>query len=152
MAAIGGQWGEWWTLPRLSPQKGGRVPVVCDMVSVVTDLSVTELLCQVQANQVCSVQVRDGLGLVHGGGNQNFVTHWVCLTVPISYSTLPPILGRWWTVPQLVGRPNGSIKNSRTVCITLPAIRGSILSLLQSTRHPITYHNSHSCYHKELPS
>jgi len=57
MAAIGGQWGEWWTLPRLSPQEGAGVAVVCNMVSVVTDLSVTELLCQVQADQVGTVQI-----------------------------------------------------------------------------------------------
>ena len=104
MAADGGQWGEWWTLPRLSPQEGGGVAVVCDMVSVVTDLSVTVLLCQVIHDVVGTVQVADGLGLVRGRGNQDFVTHGVCLTVPISYSTLPPILGRWWTVPQLVGQ------------------------------------------------
>ena len=108
MAAIGGQWGEWWTLPRLSPQKGGRVAVVCDVVSVVTDLSVTEFLCQVQADQVGTVQVTDGLRLMHGRGNQNFVTHWVLLTVPISYSTPPPIPGGEWTVPQLVGQPKVS--------------------------------------------
>ena len=108
MAADGGQWGEWWTLPRLSPQEGGRVAVVCDMVSVVTDLSVTELLCQVQADQVGTVQVTDGLGLVRGRGDQNFVTHWVCLIVPISYSTLPPIPGDEWTPCQLVGRPKVS--------------------------------------------
>ena len=118
MAADGGQWGEWWTLPRLSPQEGGRVAVVCDMVTVVTDLSVTKLLCQVQADQVGTVQVADGLRLIGGRGNQDFVTHWVFLTVPISYSTPPPISGGWWTVPQLVGQPNGSIKNSRTVCIS----------------------------------
>jgi len=83
MASPRGVWGEWWTLPRLSPQEGGRVAVVCDMVSVVTDLSVTELLCQVQADQVGTVQVTDGLGLVRGRGDQDFVTHVVCLTVPV---------------------------------------------------------------------
>ena len=57
MAAIGGQWGEWWTLPRLSPQEGGRVAVVFDMVSVVTDLSVTELLRQVEAEVPCPVGI-----------------------------------------------------------------------------------------------
>jgi hypothetical protein len=63
------------TLPRLSPQEGGRVAVVCNMVSVVTDLGISELLCQVQANQVGTVQVTDGLGLVRGRGNQDLVTH-----------------------------------------------------------------------------
>jgi len=104
MAADGGQWGEWWTLPRLSPQEGGGVAVVCDVMSVVADLSVTKLLCQVQADQVGTVQVADGLRLIGGRGNQDFVTHWVFLTVPISYSTPPPISGGWWTLCQLVGR------------------------------------------------
>jgi len=57
MAADGGQWGEWWTLPRLSPQEGGRVAIVGNMVPVMTDLSITELLCQVQADQVGTVQI-----------------------------------------------------------------------------------------------
>ena len=60
-----------------SPQEGGRVAVVCDVVTVVTDLSVTEFLCQVQADQVGTVQIGHALTLVHGRGNQNFVTH-VC--------------------------------------------------------------------------
>ena len=102
MAADGGQWGEWWTLSRLSPQEGGRVAVVCDVVSVVTDLSVTVLLCQIVADIMGTVQVADGLRLIHGRGNQDFVTHWVLLTVPISYSTPPPILGDEWTLCQLV--------------------------------------------------
>ena len=72
------------TLPTVtSPQEGGGVAIVCDVVSVVTDLSVPELLCQVQADQVGTVQVRDGLRLMHGRGNQDFVTHVVCLTVPV---------------------------------------------------------------------
>ena len=92
-----------------SPQEGGGVAVVCDMVSVVTDLSVTELLCQVVADVMGTVQVQDGLGLVRGRGNQDFVTHVVWLTVPISYSTHPPIPGGWWTVPQLVAAADLSI-------------------------------------------
>ena len=66
-----------------SPQEGGGVAVVCDVVSVVTDLSIPELLCQVQADQVGTVQVRDGLGLVRGRGDKDFVTHVVWLTVPL---------------------------------------------------------------------
>jgi hypothetical protein len=94
------------TLPTVtSPQEGGRVAVVCDMVTVVADLSVPELFGKVQADQVGTVQVTDGLGLMHGRGNQDFVTHWVCLTVPISYSTPPPIPGDEWTPCQLVGQP-----------------------------------------------
>ena len=67
--------------------------IVCDMDAVVTDLSIPELLRQIVADIMSTIQVQNGLGLVHGGGNQDFVTHWVCLTVPISYSTHPPILG-----------------------------------------------------------
>ena len=71
------------TLPTVtSPQKGGGVAVVCDVVSVVTDLSVTELFGKVQADQVGTVQVRDGLRLMHGRGNQDFVTHVVLVDCP----------------------------------------------------------------------
>ena len=66
-----------------SPQEGRRVAVVCDMVPVVADLRVTEFLRQVQADQIGTVQIRDGLGLVRGRGNQDFVTHVVWLTVPL---------------------------------------------------------------------
>ena len=51
--------------------------MVCDVVSVVTDLSIPELLCQVIHQIVGTVQVQNGLGLIRGGGNQDFVTHWV---------------------------------------------------------------------------
>ena len=52
------------------------------MVPVVANLSIPELLCQVQADQVGTVQVRDGLGLVRGRGDKDFVTHVIWLTVP----------------------------------------------------------------------
>ena len=69
MAAIGGQWGEWWTLPRLSPQEGGRVAVVSDDVAEgVTDLSVTEFLREVQAEHHGTVQVRGGFVLLRSRG------------------------------------------------------------------------------------
>ena len=52
MAADGGQWGEWWTLPQLSHQEGGRVAVVSDDVTEgVSDLSVSKLFGEVQAKQ-----------------------------------------------------------------------------------------------------
>ena len=66
-----------------SPQEGGGVAVVCDVVSVVTDLSVPELFGKVQADQVGTVQVADGLRLMHGRGDKDFVTHVVWLTVPV---------------------------------------------------------------------
>jgi len=61
--------GEWWTLPRVSHQEGGRVAVVSDDVTEgVTDLSVTEFLREVQAKQHSTVQVRGGFVLLRSGG------------------------------------------------------------------------------------
>jgi len=57
------------TLPRLSPQEGGRVAVVCNMVPVETDLSVTKLLSEGQAQIVGASLITDGLGLVRGRGD-----------------------------------------------------------------------------------
>ena len=72
------------TLPTVtSPQEGGGVAVVCDVVSVVTDLSVTVLLCQVVADVMGTVQIADGLRLIRGRGDKDFVTHVVLLTVPV---------------------------------------------------------------------
>ena len=79
--------------------------MVCNVDPIMADLSIPELLCQVIHQVVGTVQVQDRLRLIGGRGNQDFVTHWVLLTVPISYSAHPPILGVWWTVPQLVGQP-----------------------------------------------
>ena len=76
MAADGGQWGEWWTLPRLSPQKGGRVPVICDVVSVVTDLSVTELLREVEAEVPRPIGVGGGV-LPRSSGADHVKAHLV---------------------------------------------------------------------------
>ena len=67
----------------MSPQEGSRVAVVCDVVTVVTDLSIPELLCQIVAEIIGTVQIRDGLGLVRGRGDDDFVTHEVWLTVPL---------------------------------------------------------------------
>ena len=66
-----------------SPQERSGVAVVCDMVPVVADLSVPVLLCQVVADVMGTVQVADGLRLMHGRGDKDFVTHVVCLTVPV---------------------------------------------------------------------
>lgn len=65
-----------WTPCQLS-QEGSGVAVVCDMVSVVTDLSIPELLCQVQADQVGTIEIGDRLRLVHRRRDQNFVTHLI---------------------------------------------------------------------------
>ena len=51
--------------------------IVCDVDAVVTDLSIPVLLCQVVADVMGTVQVADGLRLMHGRGNQDFVTHGV---------------------------------------------------------------------------
>ena len=66
-----------------SPQERSGVAVVCDMVPVVADLSVPVLFCQVVADVMGTVQIADGLRLMHGRGDKDFVTHVVCLTVPV---------------------------------------------------------------------
>jgi len=89
------------TLPTVtSPQEGGRVAVVCDMVTVVADLSVPELFGKVQADVMGTVQVQDGLGLIGGRGNQDFVTHWVCLNFSHYRHGVRRFGGAWWTVCQ----------------------------------------------------
>jgi len=59
MASPGGVWGEWWTVPRLSPpvQEGGGVAVVSDHDAILADLSVTELLRQGEAEVPCPVGI-----------------------------------------------------------------------------------------------
>ena len=60
----------------VSDQEGGRVTVVSDDVAEgVTDLSVTELLRQVQAKQHGTVQVRGGFVLLRSRGADNVVSH-----------------------------------------------------------------------------
>ena len=51
--------------------------MVCDVDPIMADLSIPELLCQVIHQVVGTVQVQDGLRLIRGRGNQDFVTHWV---------------------------------------------------------------------------
>jgi len=53
----------------LSPQEGAGVAVVCNMVTVETDLSVTKLLSEGQAQIVGASLITDGLGLVRGRGD-----------------------------------------------------------------------------------
>ena len=99
MAPLGGLWGEWWTLSRLS-QEGGRIPVVSDNVTeAVTDLSIPELFGEVQANQHGTIQVGRGLILLRGRGAEDFVSHAVMMP------RIRTLWGKWWTVPQLVGQP-----------------------------------------------
>jgi len=57
--------------------------IVRNVDAVVTDLSIPVLLCQIVADVMSAIQFQDGLGLVHGRGNQDFVTHVVWLTVPV---------------------------------------------------------------------
>ena len=65
----------WWTVPRLS-QEGGRVAVVSDDVTkLVTDLSVTVLLREVQAQKHGTIQIGRGLVLLRSGGAKDFVSH-----------------------------------------------------------------------------
>ena len=65
----------------VSDQEGGRVAVVSDDVAEgVTDLSVTELLRQVQAEHHGTVQVRGSVVLLRSGGADDVVSHgFVCL-------------------------------------------------------------------------
>jgi len=49
--------------------------IVGNVDPIVTDLSIPMLLCQIVAEVVGTVQVQDGLGLVHCRGNQDLVTH-----------------------------------------------------------------------------
>ena len=66
------------TLPiGTSPQEGGGVAIVCDVMSILADLSVTEFLCQVVAHVHGVVVLNVGTILIGGRGNQNFVAHWV---------------------------------------------------------------------------
>ena len=51
--------------------------MISDVVTVVADLRVTVLLCQVVHQVVGTVQVQHALAVVHCGGNQNFVAHGV---------------------------------------------------------------------------
>ena len=64
----------------MSHQEGGRVAVVSDDVAEgVTDLSVTELLRQVQAKQHGTIQVGRGLVLLRSRGADNVVSHAVII-------------------------------------------------------------------------
>jgi len=86
----------WWTVPRLSHQEGGGVTVVSDDVTeAIADLSVTELLRQVQANQHSTVQVRGGFVLLRSRGAKDFVSHEDMMT------RIRTQWGQWWTPTRL---------------------------------------------------
>ena len=89
--------GEWWTLPQLSHQEGGRVAVVSDDVAEgVTDLSVSELFGEVQAKQHGTVQVRGSVVLLRSGGADDGVG----LIHEDMMARIRTLWGDWWTVPQ----------------------------------------------------
>ena len=89
--------GEWWTLPRLSHQEGGRVAVVSDDVAEgVTDLSVSELFGEVQAKQHGTVQLRGSVVLLRSGGADDGVG----LIHEDMMARIRTLWGDWWTVPQ----------------------------------------------------
>ena len=68
--------GEWWTLPRVSHQEGGRVAVVSDDVAeAIADLSVPELFGEVQAKQHGTIQVGRGFVFLRSRGADDFVSH-----------------------------------------------------------------------------
>ena len=68
--------------PQVSPQEGGGVAVVCDVVTIETDLSVTELFCQGQAEVISTTLITDGLGLVRGRRDDDFVAHCALVDCP----------------------------------------------------------------------
>ena len=78
MAAIGGQWGEWWTLPQLSSpiQEGGGVAVVSDHDAVLADFGVSELLRQVEAEVPCPIGIGGGI-LPRSSGADHVKAHLV---------------------------------------------------------------------------
>ena len=87
MAADGGQWGEWWTLPRLSPpvKEGGGVAVVSDHDAVLADLSVSELFREGVAEVPCPIGV-GGSVLPGSSGADHVKAHLVsfrlvCLSI-----------------------------------------------------------------------
>ena len=86
MAAIGGQWGEWWTLPRLSPpvQEGGGVAVVSDHDAVLADLSVSELFREGEAEVPCPIGV-GGSVLPGSSGADHVKAHLVSFRLNFSH-------------------------------------------------------------------
>jgi len=115
MAADGGHWGEWWTLPRLSPpvQEGGGVAVVSDHDAVLADFGVSELFREGVAEVPCPIGV-GGSVLPRSSGADHVKAHLVSFRlVCLSIAPIGALWSVWWTVCQLVGQPNGSIKNSR---------------------------------------
>jgi hypothetical protein len=56
-------------------EESSRVAIITQMVTIVTNLSITELLCQIIAKVPCLVEITDGLAFVGSRGNQDFVTH-----------------------------------------------------------------------------
>jgi hypothetical protein len=79
MGRIGEKVKREWTPSQLS-QEGGRIPVVSDNVTEgVTDLSVSELLREIQANQHGTIQIGRGLILLRGRGAKDFVSHAVII-------------------------------------------------------------------------
>ena len=86
MASPGGVWGEWWTLPRLSPpvQEGGGVAVVSDHDAVLADFSVPELLTQGIAEVPCPIGV-GGSVLPRGRGADHVKAHLVSFRLNFSH-------------------------------------------------------------------
>ena len=71
---MGGQCQKCVTLPQLSHQEGGRVAVVAyDVAEGVSNLSVTEFLRQIEAEQHGTIQVGRGFVLLRGRGADDLV-------------------------------------------------------------------------------
>jgi len=58
-------------------EESSRVAIITQVVTIVANLSITELFCQIVAKVPCLVKITDGLAFVGSRGNQDFVTHWL---------------------------------------------------------------------------
>jgi len=87
--------GEWWTLPMVSHQEGGGVAVVSDDVAEgITDLSIPELLREVQAKQHGTIQVGRGFVLLRSRGADDVVS-----VVHVGMmARIRTLWGVWWSV------------------------------------------------------
>jgi len=62
-----------------SVQEGCGIAIIGNVMTIQTNLSVTEFLCQIITEIVCLTLITHRLRLIRGRGDDNFVTHEVCL-------------------------------------------------------------------------
>ena len=86
MAPHGGEWGEWWTLPELSPEERGWVAIVSKMVAEpITYLSVTEVLSEGVAEIPCFVQGENAGALLRIVRDQHLIAVHACDVVNVCH-------------------------------------------------------------------